>query len=98
MQGGDTVQILSAGLPQIEGGIGTLIWFDDTPSKAEQTGWGCFKSSNNVTQNKTDAGVSTGSGWYNTNLHLSAADSNAIYGQSSTVRPPTLKLIPQIRY
>ena len=37
-----------------------------------------------------------GSEWYKVNFN--AADSNAIYSKSSTVQPPAITLIPQIKY
>lgn len=39
-----------------------------------------------------------GSTYYHVFVHFDASDSNPIYGASSTVQPPAIKLIPIIRY
>ena len=36
--------------------------------------------------------------FYNKSLSFNASNSNSIYGKSSSVQPPALSLIPQIRF
>ena len=86
IQGGDNAQILAAGLPNITGG------HDGLRTDGGTTGTGAFYNAGNGS-----VGASGGSS-SNSKISFSASRSNSIYGRSSTVQPPALQLIPQIRY
>lgn len=45
-----------------------------------------------------DGFVSSGTGWGGATWEFDASKSNPIYGNSSTVQPPAIQLIPQIKY
>ena len=90
MKGGDTVLILSAGLPNITGGMA------DNPTAR---GWndvnvptGAFATNERV-PNAFDA-----KGIYGYKISFDASLSNPIYGATDTVQPPAIQLIPQIKY
>ena len=90
LKGGDYVAAISAGLPNIS----------DNPNAAaiitgnEQQYGVAFKIIRNamfwVTGNQQ--GYGTG------DLSLDLSRGNQIYGNSNTVQPPALQLIPQIKY
>ena len=92
IQGGDSTAIVAAGLPNIKGGTNAA-----THPGGTYASWlsGAFY---NTTQ--TDSSKQVG-GTYNLSdriLMFDASRSNSIYGKSSTVQPPALRLIPQIKY
>lgn len=98
IQGGDSANVKSAGLPNVSGYFSTrytqlvsneearAIWADGTLFQAEdQTG--------------NYAKFSTVTGEHGlTRISFSLSNTNSIFGRSSTVQPPALSLIPQIRY
>ena len=86
--GGDTIGVLQAGVPNI---IGSIIGIAHGATVAMTTS-GAFSVV--VNSNKGNA---TGPGSTD-NVSFNAADSNAIYGASDTVQPPSLQLLPQIKY
>ena len=86
IQGGDNVAVLTAGLPNIEGTIGPL---DDDGGAGYVSG--VFAKTGN-----TAWGVTGGGSRYI--ISFNASRSSAIYGASTTVQPPSLQLIPQIKY
>ena len=51
-----------------------------------------------VSQYLTDSHQNTGTSVGGTNVNMNLSRSNAIYGASTTVQPPAISLIPQIRY
>ena len=82
MLGGDSVSIMQAGLPDITGTFGGNQ--DIIPT-------GAFKQIQGYQQNSgTDAYANT--------VEFRASNSNAIYGASNTVQPPSIVLIPQVKY
>lgn len=84
IQGGDTVEAREAGLPDIQGSI----------IASREGATGAFK---NTTPNKNSAlGYDTHYVDMNTN-NFKASRYNSIYGASTTVQPPTIVLIPQIK-
>lgn len=90
IEGGDSVSVKEAGLPEITGNISAR------GSIALQSPAGAFWSGGD-----TKAGESLGTtvpviGL--TNIQFAASHANAIYGKSSTVQPPSIMLIPQIKY
>lgn len=89
LQGGDSVGSLEAGLPNIEGSKSLMA---PISSKA-----GCFSDSYQTYPDKQASGA-TSEYWREVSLVFNAARSNSIYGASSTVQPPAITLIPQIKY
>lgn len=86
IEGGDTVGVKSAGLPNIKGSTGFR--GANTNSK---TGAFSAAASGNGQDN-------SGDGSWGEGLAFDASKSNPIYGASDTVQPPAIMLIPQIKY
>lgn len=86
LQGGDTVKSMDAGLPNITGIFNVDMAAGSGDNKL-------FTVSNNRTRASADDGY-----YGNTRFTFDASKSNAIYGASTTVQPPALQLIPQIKY
>ena len=86
IQGGDTVAILSAGLPNLSGQIRGVYY------AGQDNANGVFTWATNawsaVVPNIESAGA----------ISLNASNYNAIYGRSNTVQPPAIVLIPQVKY
>ena len=85
IQGGDTTDVLVAGLPNIEG-----------TSVANDGAWyesGAFFRSQ--TKGMTNCDAHNGS---RNIISFDASLSNEIYGNSDTVQPPALSLLPQIKF
>ena len=86
IMGGDSVQIINAGLPKItgnftiRGAFGVSANGAFTYSSTNNSGWGDASGQNQPTFN------------------FDASKSNSIYGASTTVQPPALQIIPQIKY
>ena len=91
MKGGDTAAVKTAGLPNITGQVS----MGGVYSLAGQTN--CFKSSKNRTGSAQGA-THNDTGDQRVLVDFNATNSNSIYGASSTVQPPALTLIPQIKY
>lgn len=87
LQGGDSPAVLEAGLPNITGQYYAVVGGGITVNGAFTESW-------------TDSsGQTSGGGGYNrVHLVVDASKSNAIYGNSDTVQPPSIVLIPQIKY
>lgn len=84
LQGGDSAAVVAAGLPNITG----------VASGGRGESWsGAFKYAG-VDQH-VDANGSGASQHY---ANFNASWSNPIYGASTTVQPPAIRLIPQIKY
>lgn len=92
MQGGDTSSAKAAGLPNIIGsarlGVGNRIGILDYSNALQ--GEGSATVVNGISGNSA--------GGRNDRLILDASKSNTIYGSSNTVQPPSISLLPQIRY
>ena len=84
MLGGDSIAVLPAGLPNIEGNFA-----------AKSVGIGPNGAFYTL-DNGGISGDSTGQGPQV--IGLDAARSNPIYGASSTVQPPAISLLPQIKF
>ena len=88
--GGSTVEEKIAGLPNITG-------FSHTGDRRTHIyGEGAFYTYNNAPSNLWAAMSDTDGNIQG--LGFDASRSNAIYGRSSTVQPPAIQLIPQIKY
>ena len=88
LKGGDNSNVLQAGLPNITGSF-----------RADQNHIGdiCNNAFSRTTGNGyTHMESMVSNATYFIEFH--ASNSNAIYGGNTTVQPPALQLIPQIRY
>ena len=85
--GGDNGLIIRAGLPNIEG-----------RARQFRSTYGDTKDGAITTVEQSSAQPVYGSGGPTYDIIFNAADSNSIYGASDTVQPPSLSLIPQIKY
>lgn len=87
LQGGDSPAVLEAGLPNITGQYYAVVGGGITVNGAFTGSW-------------TDSSRQTsgGNGYNRVHLVVDASKSNAIYGNSDTVQPPSIVLIPQIKY
>lgn len=89
IEGGSSPAVLSAGLPNATGQFNTETCYKgNTPS-------GVFHVTSEGTSPFTTGSAENYRYRY---ISFSLANSNAIYGNSSTVQPPAIKLIPQIKY
>ena len=88
--GGDKLTALSAGLPNLVGHVNSGgIGYSKDPFNCD----GVF--ANNGSSKTAMNGGTTVVGY---KILFDASKSNAIYGNSNTVQPPTITLIPQIKY
>lgn len=96
IQGGDTVGVKSAGLPNITGiGYDAIAKTDvDAFNSSTSGAIGCKYYSNS---RAGDGGTGVYNGAFGS-LSFDASLSNSIYGKSDTVQPPAIVLIPQIKY
>lgn len=85
LKGGDSVDVLSAGLPNITGS------FVNGDSATNYTG--AFYHGDIVSSDRFSTG-----GENDHTAKFDASRVSAIYGRSNTVQPPAVSLIPQIRY
>ena len=91
IEGGDTVGVKSAGLPNIVGEINGPMMFDDGGAAHYNGPFLKGTESNYVTPNCNNNASESG-------LRFDASKANSIYGASTTVQPPAIVLIPQIKY
>lgn len=85
--GGDSLGLLSAGLPEIEGSF-----YGAKKSSNEWEASGAFYV---INTSGTGYGAGNVSNPY---ISFNASRSNVIYGKSDTVQPPAILLLPQIKY
>lgn len=90
LQGSDTPSVVQAGLPNITGSIGVVKNNGTTPTQT-----GCFSWTEAGIK---DVGDYADNGRIENIINFNASRSSNIYGASSTVQPPTLSLIPQVKY
>lgn len=95
IEGGDAPAKIEAGLPNIQGTFYTndtasLFW---TGAKGTT---GAFSMASDTRNIFSGTGVSSAPTI--TTVGFNASTSNAIYGKSTTVQPPAIALIPQIKY
>ena len=94
IQGGDNLSVKAAGIPNITGN------FRGTPCTSAG---GSFSRTNNsdplfrspADQNETNKSIYS---LIRFNASETSVDAAAVYGKSSTVQPPALQLIPQIKF
>ena len=89
IQGGDSIAVLAAGLPDVTGRLNDVVVGKNYSSN------GVF-SDNWVSKEVASWTDGSNNGWVSINFNLSG--SNSIYGHSNTVQPPALSLIPQIKF
>lgn len=90
-----------AGLPNISGTVGYLFSTQMTQSEASSylNSTEALKWRDQNTTNTQGATTSTGSGRVSmNNLTLNASRQNSIYGNSTTVQPPAVTMLPVIKY
>ena len=95
LMGGESVKSVEAGLPNLEGGIDNLADFFDECSPAES---GVLRVVRRTITNNGIANVSDGNRYIGTGITFNASRANSIYGRSTTVQPPALTMIAQIKY
>lgn len=87
LQGGNTVEEKEAGLPNITGKVGRVL-----PTELPYSFSGAFSAGEQLN------GVQSAPSQNLYFANFDASLSNPIYGNSSTVQPPAITLIPQIKY
>ena len=93
MLGGDILTVLASGIPNITASIHTgANWCFVGAGYNEQ---GAFYTSAPSSGAHAEGGYQR---YTNQVLNFDASRSNAIYGNSNTVQPPSIVLIPQIKF
>ena len=87
----NTLDGVSAGLPNITGNLSSLNGTEETESSSGSLYW---QNTTQYWQEKREPGDYKGK----SGLRINASLSNSIYGNSNTVQPPAVKLIPIIKY
>ena len=95
LMGGESVKSVEAGLPNLEGGIDNLADFFDECSPAES---GVLRVVRRTIANNGIGNIADGNRYIGTGITFNASRSNSIYGRSTTVQPPALTMIAQIKY
>ena len=97
IQGGDNVAKLEAGLPNI---TGTIVVNSGKANGAinAASSTGAFSAINDQGDGTWNAGAQGPRASLGFTATFSASKANQIYGASSTVQPPNITLIPQIRF
>ena len=95
LMGGESVKSVEAGQPNIEGSFWPLGDYDEsTPNNVRQGTEGAFYAQGRTYgQGLAERGIAD-----NARAMFDASKSNPIYGASSTVQPPALTMIAQIKY
>lgn len=93
LEGGDAIGYKSAGLPNITGWINIDALATQSTNKGDHCG-GAF-SYVDYGQYQTRSGAARGA--YRT-FSFDASNSSSVYGESTTVQPESVVLIPQIKY
>lgn len=96
IEGGDTPAKVEAGAPNIKGNSESSIY-----AKANKTGSQASVTSA-IYGNSTFNGITlmndNSNGYGTSNILIDASRCNSIYGNSETIQPPAIILIPQVRY
>lgn len=87
IMGGDMTASLAAGLPNITGRVYSVVMGGANINE------GALSQSGS-----TNATIASGGGFITKSILFNASNSNAIYGASNTVQPPSFLLLPQIKY
>lgn len=94
IQGGDMVKIEAAGIPNIKGKIDVRVTENDIIPYTEYPNSSLFLNGRSKTYDTIPVSLTKYAGAV---LTISADRSNSIYGNSDTVQPPAIILIPQIK-
>ena len=94
----NTVKSIEAGLPNIQGNVATYVYWSKKPNQGETITQGAFKIINSNAAEATGGTTGSSSGFYNSSINIDASLDDKIYGNSQSVQPPALALIPQIKY
>ena len=94
IQGGDTLKILSSGLPNITGSYTND--YNYYAVNVAGTSGAISATTKNVLYFRGDGGSAGNVGLHD--LIIDASKSNSIYGSSQTVQSPAIQSIPQIKY
>ncbi len=94
LQGGMAVETVAAGLPNITGSLLIRKLQGSSGNSVEVPDGAFYKSNSTAIQWNVGNGSSTQEAPY---YNFDASRSSPVYGASSTVQPPAIKLIPQIR-
>ena len=90
------MQVLQPGVPNIMGYASIRIRSDGTNAVA--VGWGGAFTAQGADARYFDNAQASAGAVTTHILTLNASGSSSIYGNSNTVQPPALSLIPQIKY
>ena len=90
----DVGTTVAAGLPNITGGVGAMLFNSTTESLAAPATGAFRKVSGNYISMMSGEENKSGIG----NSELDASRSSSIYGASTTVQPPAIRLLPCIKY
>ena len=93
--GANSAGYLSAGLPNLTGGVSRI---GLGVSSSAATFSGVFIGSSSGNNNPMQGGWDNDEGYFNGSLSFNASKSNSIYGASSTVQPPSIKVRVYTRY
>lgn len=94
LQGGNTIEEKEAGLPNITGAVNAV---NAGHNSIGAGSYGAFSWSSNSSNHSINAASTTGR-YTVSGVSIDASQSNSIYGNSTTVQPPAITLIPQIKY
>jgi hypothetical protein len=95
LQGGNSIEEKEAGLPNIKG----THWAMTFKNSSTIFSQGAFYPTETPSYKTNTTTYSSGDAWVNDNTGFDASKSNSIYSDSvTTVQPPAITLIPQIRY
>ena len=91
-------RILAAGLPNIESSFSWIVFQKAGTANSMPTPW--MLESAPELQKKYPAFTEGGQGVFSSSywIKFNANQSNKIFGSSSTVQPPSILLVPQIKY
>lgn len=94
MQGGDTSSIREAGLPNITGEFSGVGNNNESPYKPTVKG-AIYVAKSGVPKEGVPI---ANNGEKDDCFGFDASRSNSVYGKATTVQPPAITLIPQLRY
>ena len=97
IQGGSTTAKLEAGLPNITAGS-LKDYYTMVAAKDWKSVTGGWRGATNMRVPSVNNSIPSGTTWGGATWEFNASKSNPIYGNSSTVQPPAIQLIPQIKY
>ena len=83
------MSIMAAGLPNITGTVGDY----HTSARNQNGAFSIIENHSTLTRGSSSSGTE-----YYDNISFNASRSSTIYGNSDTVQPPAIVLIPQVKY